>query len=70
MVVRDEVKERRIKIDQINYDAMIADPLTKGLPHRIFYEHVVKMGLLNSFNVFGWWGFLVLIFMFMNCNNP
>lgn len=34
-------------------EAMVADPLTKGLAHKLFNEHVNSMGVLSSFDVLG-----------------
>lgn len=42
-------------IERNNSDAMIPDPLTEGLQPETFDEHVVKMGGVNSFNIFGYW---------------
>ena len=33
-------------IEHIGTNSMIADPLTKGLPSKIFYEHTARMGVV------------------------
>ena len=48
-VVQDRVQDRTINLVQLSTKKMLADPLTKGLPPNIFQEHVVGMGLLESF---------------------
>ena len=53
LVVRGFVKKRDVEIEHIRTDAMIADPLTKGLPPGIFRAHVANMGVVESFDVLG-----------------
>ena len=45
LVVKDEVRERRISIEHICTQLMVADPLTKALPPKTFIGHVNRMGL-------------------------
>ncbi|GJS01209.1 putative RNA-directed DNA polymerase [Tanacetum coccineum] len=44
LFVRERVKEQRISIEHIRTHEMLADPLTKGLPPKVFQGHVAKMG--------------------------
>lgn len=53
LVVREKIKEGHVIIKHIGIDAMIAGPLTKALPIAIFKNHVVSMGLVDSFVIFG-----------------
>jgi len=47
-VVKEEVQKHRVSIEYINTNLMIADPLTKGLPPRVFIGHVVNMGIMSA----------------------
>uniref|UniRef100_A0A2N9I4J9 Integrase catalytic domain-containing protein n=1 Tax=Fagus sylvatica TaxID=28930 RepID=A0A2N9I4J9_FAGSY len=51
--VRDMVRKGDIIIEHINTEAMIADPLTKGVRHVVFKCHAESMGILSSFDVLG-----------------
>ena len=44
--VKEEVQKQTITIQHISTEMMIADPLTKGLPPKIFHEHVERMGIV------------------------
>ena len=46
-VVKERCQDRIIKIEHIRTNAMLADPLTKGLPPNVFEEHVTDMGLMD-----------------------
>ena len=43
--VKEEVQKKRVSIEHISTELMIADPLTKGLSPKTFKEHVNRMGL-------------------------
>ena len=45
LFVRERVEENKLCIEHISTKNMLADPMTKGLPPKIFEEHVSKMGL-------------------------
>ena len=45
LFVRERVEEQRICIEHIRTHEMLADPLTKGLPPKVFQGHVARMGL-------------------------
>ena len=45
LAIRERVKEKKVVIEHISTELMIADPLTKGMPPKIFRDHVVSMGL-------------------------
>ena len=51
--VRGLVKKGDIMIEHINTEAMIADPLTKGVRPVAFNNHAENMGILSSFDVLG-----------------
>uniref|UniRef100_A0A2N9HJJ0 Reverse transcriptase Ty1/copia-type domain-containing protein n=1 Tax=Fagus sylvatica TaxID=28930 RepID=A0A2N9HJJ0_FAGSY len=56
LVVKEKIQELQTSIVHIATEEMIADPLTKGLPPKVFKEHVTHMysyGLVESFDVFG-----------------
>nr|CAN61535.1 hypothetical protein VITISV_030616 [Vitis vinifera] len=43
--IRERVKEKKVVIEHISIELMIADPLTKGMPPLKFKDHVMNMGL-------------------------
>nr|GEZ90126.1 putative zinc finger, CCHC-type [Tanacetum cinerariifolium] len=45
LFVRERVEEQRISIEHIRTHEMLTDPLTKGLPPKVFQGHVAKMAL-------------------------
>ncbi|CAL8162703.1 unnamed protein product [Prunus armeniaca] len=45
LLVKDKVKEHVIDVIHIGIESMVADPLTKPLPVRVFKIHVAKMGV-------------------------
>ncbi|KAL4591583.1 hypothetical protein LXL04_004552 [Taraxacum kok-saghyz] len=45
LFVRERVEENKLCIEQIGTENMLADPMTKGLPPKVFQRHVVNMGL-------------------------
>ena len=47
LVVKERVQSGQISIEHLGTNSMIADPLTKGLPAKVFHEHVVHMGILQ-----------------------
>ncbi|XP_074559190.1 secreted RxLR effector protein 161-like [Curcuma longa] len=46
--VKEEVQKHRVLIEHISTNLMIADPLTKGLPPKIFSGHVESMGIMST----------------------
>ncbi|XP_074293327.1 secreted RxLR effector protein 161-like [Silene latifolia] len=45
LAIKERVQEKKVIIEHISTESMIADPLTKGMPPKGFKEHVVSMGL-------------------------
>jgi len=45
-VVKEEVKKRRVLIEHVSTELMIADPLTKGLSPKVFTDHVKNMSII------------------------
>ena len=45
LVIRERVKEKKVGIEHVNIELMIADPLTKGMPPKNFKDHIVQMRL-------------------------
>ena len=41
--VRDNIKRHEVFIEHISIELMIADPMTKGLPIKLFKSHVEHM---------------------------
>ena len=47
LVVKERVQSGQVSIEHISTNSMIADPLTKGLPPKVFHELVAQMGVLS-----------------------
>uniref|UniRef100_A0A2N9FGB3 Retrovirus-related Pol polyprotein from transposon TNT 1-94 n=1 Tax=Fagus sylvatica TaxID=28930 RepID=A0A2N9FGB3_FAGSY len=45
LAIRERIKEKKVVIEHVSTELMIADPLTKGMPPLKFKDHVAKMGL-------------------------
>jgi hypothetical protein len=45
LAIRERIKEKKVVIEHVSIELMIADPLTKGMPPLKFKDHVAKMGL-------------------------
>jgi intergrase/recombinase len=45
LAIRKRIKEKKVVIEHISTELMIADPLPKGMPPLKFKDHVVDMGL-------------------------
>jgi transposase InsO family protein len=46
LVVKERVQSGQLSIEHIGTNSMVADPLTKGLPPKMFHEHTARMGVL------------------------
>lgn len=51
LVVKERVQSGQISIEHIGTNSMIADPLTKGLPPKVFHEHTAQMGVVLFENI-------------------
>ena len=47
LVVKERVQSGPISIEHIGKNSMIADPLTNGLPPKVFHEHTAHMGVVS-----------------------
>ncbi|MCH88462.1 hypothetical protein A2U01_0009351, partial [Trifolium medium] len=47
LVVKERVQSGQISIEHLGTNSMIANPLTKGLPPKVFHEHVAHMGVIQ-----------------------
>ena len=47
LVVKERVQSGQIYIEHLGTNSMIADPLTKGLPPKVFHEHTSHMGVVE-----------------------
>ena len=47
LVVKERVQSGLISIKHIGTNSLIADPLTKGLPPKVFHEHTAHMGVVS-----------------------
>ena len=46
LVVKERVQSGQISIEHLGTNSMIADPLIKGLPSKVFHDHTTRMGVL------------------------
>ena len=47
LVVKERVQSGLISIEYIGTNFMIADPLAKGLPPKVFHEHTAHMSVVS-----------------------
>ncbi|KAL6318588.1 hypothetical protein AAG906_000666 [Vitis piasezkii] len=47
LVVKKKVQSLQVSIEHISTNYMIADPLTKDLPPKVYHEHVTHMGVVH-----------------------
>ena len=47
LVVKERVQSLQVSIKHISTNSMITDPITKGLPPKVFHEHVTHMGVVH-----------------------
>ena len=45
LIGKERVRSGQMFIEHIGTNSMIADPLTKGLPPKVFHEHTTHMGI-------------------------
>ena len=46
LVVRERVQSGQMSIEHVSTNSIVADPLTKGLPPKVFHDHTVHMGVV------------------------
>ena len=46
LVVKERVQSGQNAIEHVGTDSMIADPLSKGLPPKVFHEHTARIGVV------------------------
>ena len=47
LVVKKRVQSLQVSIENISTNSMIVDPLTKGLPPKVYHEYVTHMGVVH-----------------------
>ena len=47
LVVKERVQSGEVSIEHISTNSMVANPLTKGLPPKVFHEHTAHMGVIS-----------------------
>jgi len=50
-LLRREFKKKQISIEHIGTKSMLADPLTKGLIPKFFYEYIAHLGITVDDNL-------------------
>ena len=48
LAIREHIKAKEVLIEHIRTEQMVADSLTKGMPPKVFRDHVVLLGLRNN----------------------
>ena len=46
LIAKERVQSGQLSIQHIGKNSMIADPLTKGVPPKVFHEHTTHMGVV------------------------
>ena len=46
LIVKERVQIGQLSIQHIGTNSMIADPLIKGVPPKVFHEHTAHMGVV------------------------
>ena len=60
LVVKEKDQNGQLSIERISTDSMIVDPLTKGLPPKMFDEHTTHMGISSLKDIQFQWEFVTL----------
>ena len=47
LVVREKVQSGQMSIEHISTNSIIAYPLTKGLPPKVFHDHTIHMSVVS-----------------------
>ena len=47
LVVKERVQSEQLSIEHIETNSIVADPLTKGLPPKMFHEHTARMNVMS-----------------------
>ena len=47
LIVKERVQSGQVTVKHIGTNSMIADPLIKGLPPKVFHEHTAHMVVLE-----------------------
>ena len=45
--MKERVQNKHVSIEHIGTNSMIADPLTKSLPPKVFHKYVAHMGIVS-----------------------
>ena len=51
LVVKERVQSVQLFIKHISTNSMIADPLTRGLPLKMFHEHIASISVMSLKNI-------------------
>ena len=51
LVVKERVQSRQVFIEHISTNSIVVDRLTKGLPPKVFHEHIAHMGVISFENI-------------------
>ena len=51
LVIQENVRENKIIIEHISTLLMVADPMTKELPPKLYRSHVERIGLVSIFDI-------------------
>ena len=58
LVVKERVQSFQVTIEHTSTNFMIVDPRNKGVPPKVFHEHVARMGVVHLGDMFVQWEFV------------
>jgi len=47
LIIKDRVQNNIVSVDSISISLNIVDPLTKGMPPKVYLEHVAHIGMAS-----------------------
>ena len=59
LVVKERVQSGQLSIEHIGTNSIIVDPLTKGLPPKIFHEHTPRICVVSLKDIQFYWKFVI-----------
>ena len=60
LVVKERVQSEQLFIEHIGVNSIVADPLTKGLPPKVFHELTAHTGVMSIDDIQFKWEFVIL----------
>jgi len=60
LVINDKVRDHILFVDIDSTILNITDPLIKGLPVKVFLEHIAHMGMTSHYDILILWEWIIL----------